>query len=156
LIETRIVNKPFDLTDAERIESLKAGTLAALSFVLAYSLTVVGNGLVLAAQFEGLATLQITSATNLLVNVAIAWLSGFLFGVTYRYVIRSDQNPHLKSGAVLAFGLVRGLAPVEVEQNLTEAFWSLSILGIESILCFAIARFTLDWTFHRHWIKPFK
>ena len=144
------------MTAAERIESLKAGTLAALSFTLAYSLTQVGNSLVLAEQFEVLAALQITNAVNLLVKVAIAGLSGFLFGVTYRYVIRGDENPHLKSGAVLAFGLVRGLAPVEAEQNLTEAFWSLGILGIESVVCFAIARLSLDWAIHRHWVKRFK
>lgn len=152
----KIVNESPDMTAAERIESLKAGTLAALSFTLAYSLTQVVNSLVLAEQFEVLAALHITDAVNLLVKVAIAGLSGFLFGVTYRYVIRDDKNPHLKSGAVLAFGLVRGLAPVEVEQNLTEAFWSLGILGIESVVCFAIARLSLDWAIHRHWVKPFQ
>jgi cellobiose-specific phosphotransferase system component IIC len=152
----KIVNESPDMTAAERIESLKAGTLAALSFTLAYSLTVVVNSLVLAEQFEVLAALHITDAVNLLVKGAIAGLSGFLFGVTYRYVIRGDENPHLKSGAVLAFGLVRGLAPVEVEQNLTEAFWSLGILGIESVVCFAIARLSLDWAIHRHWVKRFK
>ena len=152
----KIVNESGDMTAAERIESLKAGTLTALSFTLAYSLTVVVNNLVLAEQFEVLAALHITDAVNLLVKVAIAGLSGFLFGVTYRYVIRGDENPHLKSGAVLAFGLVRGLAPVEAEQNLTEAFWSLGILGIESVVCFAIARLSLDWAIHRHWVKRFK
>ena len=144
------------MTSGDRIESLKAGTLAALSFTLAYSVIAVGNSLVLAEQFEVLASLQITIAVNLLVRVAAAWLSGFLFGVTYRYVIREDKNPHLKSGAVLAFGLVRGLAPVEVEQNLTDSFWVLSVLGVESILYFAIARFTLDWAMHHKWVKPFR
>src|SRR4028119_1951556 len=129
----------------ERIESLKAGTLAALSFTLAYSITVVGNNLVLVEQFDVLAALQITSTVDFLVRIAIAWLSGFLFGVTYRYVIRDDENPHLKSGAVLAFGLVRGLAFLEVEQNWMDSFWLLGILGVESVFCFAIARFTLDW-----------
>lgn len=151
----RIVNESPGLT-AERIESLKAGTLGALSLTLAYSIIVVVNSLVLVEQFEALAALQITTPFTLLVRVAIAWLSGFLFGLTYRYVIRDDKNPHLKAGAVLAFGLVRGLAPVEVEQNLTDAFWLLGVLGIESILCFAIARLALDWAIQRHWIKPFK
>lgn len=149
------MNESPDLT-AERMESLKAGTLAALSFTLAYSITVVGNNLVLAEQFEVLAALQITTAVNLLVKVASAWISGFLFGITYRYVIRDDRNPHLQEGAVLAFGLVRGLAPVEVEQNLSGAFWSLGVFGVESVLCFAITRFTLDWAIQRHWVKPFK
>jgi hypothetical protein len=150
------VNQSFNLTTAERIESLKAGILAGLSLVLAYGITTVGNSLVLVAQVEALAPLQITTVVNLLVRMAIAFLSGFLFGVTYRYVIRDDKNPHLKSGAVLAFGLVRGLAPVEVEQNLTDSFWVLSVLGVESILYFAIARFTLDWAMHHKWVKPFR
>ena len=150
------MNQSFNLTTAERIESLKAGILAGLSLVLAYGITTVGNSLVLVAQVEALAPLQITTVVNLLVKVAIAFFSGFLFGVTYRYVIRDDKNPHLKSGAVLAFGLVRGLAPVEVEQNLTDSFWVLSVLGVESILYFAIARFTLDWAMHHKWVKPFR
>ncbi|HEY9903949.1 MAG TPA: hypothetical protein V6D43_16235 [Candidatus Sericytochromatia bacterium] len=150
------MNQSFNLTTAERIESLKAGILAGLSLVLAYGITTVGNSLVLVAQVEALAPLQITTVVNLIVRVAIAFFSGFLFGVTYRYVIRDDKNPHLKSGAVLAFGLVRGLAPVEVEQNLTDSFWVLSVLGVESILYFAIARFTLDWAMHHKWVKPFR
>jgi cellobiose-specific phosphotransferase system component IIC len=141
---------------AERIESLKAGTLAALSFTLVYSLIAVVNTLVLGEQFEELSALQITTAFEWVVKVAIAWFSGFLFGITYRYVIRDDKNPHLNDGAVLAFGLVRGLAPVEMEHNLIGAFWSLGVLGIESILCFAIARLAIDWAIHHHWVKPFK
>jgi fucose permease len=148
------VNDSPDRT-AERIESLKAGTLTALSFTLAYSIAVLGNSWLL-TQFEELAAVQITSAVDLLVKVAIAFLSGFLFGVTYRYAIRDDKNPHLKAGVVLAFGLVRGVAPVEVEQNLTDAFWSLAIVGIESVLCFLIARFTLDLAIYHHWVKPLK
>lgn len=139
----------------ERIESLKAGILSALSLTFAYCLTTLGNNWVL-AQFEGLATLQSTTITNLLVKVAIAFFSGFLFGITYRYIIRDDQNSHLKEGAVLAFGLVRGLAPVEVETNLADSFWVLGVLGVESLVYFTLARFTLDWALHHHWLKPFK
>ena len=140
----------------ERIESLKAGTLAALSFTLAYSLTVVGNRWVLARSFEALASLPVTTTLDLVVKIAVAWFSGFLFGVTYRYVIREDQNPHLNDGAVLAFGLVRALAPVEGQPNLTDAIGLLGVLGVESLLCFGFARLILDWALQRHWIKPFK
>jgi hypothetical protein len=140
---------------AERIESLKAGILSALSLTFSYGITTLGNSWVL-AQFEGLAALQSTNITNLLVKLAIAFFSGFLFGITYRYIIRDDQNSHLKEGAVLAFGLVRGLAPVEVETNLAESFWVLGVLGVESIVYFTLARFTLDWALHHHWVKPFK
>ena len=140
---------------AERIESLKAGILSAFSLTSSYCLITLGNSLVL-AQFEGLAALQSTTLTNLLVKVAIAFFSGFLFGITYRYIIRDDQNSHLKEGAVLAFGLVRGLAPVEVETNLADSFWVLGVLGVESLVYFTLARFTLDWALHHHWLKPFK
>lgn len=148
------MNKFPELT-TERIESLKAGILAASSFTLAYSITAIGNSLLLAEQFETLADLHNTTPVTLLVRVAVAGLSGFLFGVTYRYVVRNDKNPHLKDGAVLAFGLVRGLAFVEGQPNLTYTFWVLGALGIESILCFLVARFTLDWAIHQHWVKPF-
>ena len=149
------MNQSLNLS-AERIESLKAGTLAALSLTLTYILVAVGNSLVLAESFTQLAALQVTIPIDFLIRVAVTWLSGLLFGVTYRYVIREDNNSHLKDGAALAFGLVRGLAPVEGQQNLTDAFWLVGVLGIENILCFLIARFTLDWAIHYGWIKPFK
>ena len=137
---------PFDA--AERIESIKAGTLAALSFSLGYSVTTLGNHVLLGVQS--------TWDFNLLVRVAIAALSGLLFGITYRYIIRDDQNSHLNDGAVLAFGLVRGLAQVDTGLSVTATLWSLCVLGIESILLFAIARFTLDWAMQLGWIKPFR
>lgn len=150
-----MVNKSADLT-AERIESLKAGVLAALSFTLASSIATVGNSLILSEQFEVLAALQATTPGNLLLRVAIAFLSGFLFGVTYRYIIRDDDNPQLKAGAVFAFGLVRGLATVEVRENFIDAFGLLGVLSIESILCFLVARLAIDWAIQRQWVKPFK
>lgn len=144
------------MNKAERIESLKAGTVGALSVSLAFFIASLSNSWVLAEQFEGLAELQVTTGINGLVSCAIAFLSGFLFGVTYRYVIRDDENSHLKTGTVLAFGLVRGLAQLDIGLNLTDTFWSLGILGIESILCFAIAYLSLDWAIYRCWVKPFK
>lgn len=147
----------FDPT--ERIESLKAGTLAALSVFLTYGIATLGNSLVLAkfVETQNFAPLQqVPTGVNLLVSGAIAWLSGFLFGITYRYVIREDSNSHLKTGAVLAFGLVRGLAQVEVGLNFPDAFWSFAVLGVESILLFASARQALDWAIRNTWVKPFK
>lgn len=141
---------------AQRIESLKAGTLAAFCVFLTYGVAILGNQLVLSRQFEALANLEITSAINLLVSGAIAYFSGFLFGITYRYAIRSDRNSHLGDGAVLAFGLVRGLAQVDVSLNCPGAFWSSAVLGAESILLFAIARFVLDWAIDNSWVKPLK
>lgn len=139
----------------ERIESLKAGTLAAISFTLAYAIAISFNSFILAVRVERLAFLQAALEIDLLVKVAIALLSGFLFGVTYRYIVRSDRNSHLKDGAVLAFSLVRGLAPVEISNNLIQNAWVLGVVGVESIFCFAIARLLLDLALNRYWIKPF-
>lgn len=89
------------------------------------------------------------SATGvfLFLRAVVAWLSGFLFGVTYRYTVRSEPaNPFLKDGVVLAFTLVRGLAPVETVDSSFDGPL-LIVLVIESLLCFAIARLTLDRVF---------
>ncbi|NJN88715.1 MAG: hypothetical protein HC881_23575, partial [Leptolyngbyaceae cyanobacterium SL_7_1] len=49
----------------------------------------------------------------MLLQGAIALATGFLFGVSYRYIVRQDENSHLKSGAILAFGIIRGLAQID-------------------------------------------
>jgi hypothetical protein len=90
-----------------------------------------------------------------LLQLAIGAVSGFLFGVTYRYIIRDDRNSHLNDGAVLAFGLIRGLALIEDNFDLA-ALSSLIILVVQSIICFAIARLILDLAIIRKLIKPFK
>lgn len=141
---------------AERIESVKAGTIAAVSVFLVFAIATLGNQLFLAQRFESLATLQFSTIAKLVFSGAIACASGFLFGISYRYIIRQDRNSHLKDGAVLAFGLVRGLAQVDVGLNFANAFWSFATLGVESILLFAFARFTLDLAIELSWLKPFK
>ena len=142
---------------AERIESLKAGTLAALALLLAFGVATTGNQLLLAQHFEAIAPLQFApSVPNQLLSGAIAGSSGFLFGVTYRYIVRRDRNPHLKSGAVLAFGLVRGLALVDVGLRSQDSLWPYAVLGVESLLMFAIARFALDAAIQGGWVKPFE
>lgn len=139
--------RSLEMLAAERIESLKAGILAAISFGAVYGVAMLGNRSILAV--------QVSVEIDLLIKVAIALLSGFLFGVTYRYIVRSDRNSHLKDGAVLAFGLVRGLATVEISSNLLQNFWLLSLTSFESLLGFGIARFALDLALYRSWIKPF-
>lgn len=142
---------------AERIESLKAGILSAFALLLAFGTITVINQLILAQQFDTLAGLQIATVDiNLLISGAVAWLSGFLFGITYRYIIRQDNNSHLQEGAVLAFGLVRGLAQLDVGLKLQDSFWPFIVLALESVLLFAIARFTLDLAIQSRWVKPFK
>ena len=141
----------FDLT--ERIESLKAGAISALSLFFVFAIIASVNTLVLAKQFDVLAGFQ--EMQQFLASGAGAAASGFLFGVTYRYIIRQDTNPHLKSGAVLAFGLARGLAQVDVGLNLKAGLWLFVVLGLESIVLFAVAGKILDWAMQRQWVKPF-
>lgn len=134
----------------ERLESLKAGVIGGLSLGFAYLMTNLINNLVLVRYFDILASLQITVNWHWLISWAIAVFSGLLFGVTYRYIIRQDQNPQLKAGGVLAFGLVRGLAQIEVG-------WSLSgaVLAGESVLWFIVAAIALDQAIQLGWVKPF-
>ena len=138
----------------ERIESVKAGIIGAGAFAIAELVIVLSKTFFVSVMSE-------YSPTTVIINlewfmpIAIGAVSGFLFGVTYRYIIREDRNSHLNDGAVLAFGLVRGLALVEGNLALSELL-SLVILVMQSIICFAIARFILDLAISRKLIKLFK
>lgn len=141
--------KSMEITLTERIESLKAGGIAGSAFSVAYGVCALAN------QSLGI------NPQESWIKAAIALLSGFLFGVTYRYIIRTDSNPHLKDGAVLAFGLVRGGGIAENTDHLFEHGFLVdhgflvSVLLIEGLICFAIARSCLDLALFRQWLKPF-
>lgn len=142
-------------TWAERWQSLKAGTLGAIVAALMFGILVQLNS-VASAQMGGLTGLPTwENGVLLIADGAIAKLSGFLFAVTYRYIMRQDQNPHLKSGAVGAFGLVRGLALVELGLQTQASPLVLVALVVESFLLFGGVRFVLDWAIAQGWIKPF-
>ncbi|MEG3851094.1 hypothetical protein QT971_27815 [Microcoleus sp. herbarium19] len=155
---------------AERVESLKAGAVAALSCLLGFGAIALANTLILARRWDFLASLQLGQLDlNFATRGTIAFLSGFLFGVTYRYAIRRDVNPQLKSGAVLAFGLVRAFGQLDAglsfEAGKMPALRELlpfAVGGVESVVLFAIAGLVLDWAIlfegfanGRSWIKPF-
>lgn len=137
----------------ERVESLKAGFVGAVVAAIAFLVMMGGAWTVLgAAAFS----LWIKSLLTLIpvIQVAIAGLSGFLFGVTYRYIVRNDQNSHLKQGAVLAFGLVRGLAQLDPAM-LPEASLLAAIRILESVLMFAVAALVLNLLMQHGWLKRF-
>ncbi|MEL6930648.1 MAG: hypothetical protein AAFO95_18730 [Cyanobacteria bacterium J06600_6] len=137
----------------ERIESVKAGVFGAGAFTVAESLWFLVRSLAV-NMFPELSFAVVTINLTWVISLAIGAVSGFLFGVTYRYVIRSDRNSHLNDGAVLAFGLVRGLALIEKNLNLSELLF-LGGLVLQSIVCFAIARLVLDTAIARKYIKPY-
>ncbi len=149
---------------AERIESLKAGIVGGFSVCFAFVLLSVLNTFVLAKYFQNLASLHSDINWHLWVSGAlpklaascgIATFSGLLFGVTYRYIIRSYKNPQLKAGGVLAFGLVRGLTQIELGLNSNITIWPFLALAAESLLWFAFAAIALDLAIKLRWIKPF-
>lgn len=136
----------------DRIESLKIGAIGGFAFCFADLVARLANTQIPLA----LDSLPPFTGIEGWVGGAIALVSGFLFGVTYRYIIRSDDNSHLRDGAVLAFGLVRGLAPIATKSTLA-LDWNASIVfGVESLLCYLIARLALDLAFRNQWVQPMK
>ena len=140
---------------AERLESLKAGIIGGLSVCFAFAIASLLNTLVLAKYFQTLACLQNDLDWHLWASGAVATFTGLLFGVTYRYIIRSDKNPQLKAGGVLAFGLVRGLTQIELGWNSNSTIWPFLVLAGESVLWFALAAIALNVAIQLRWVKPF-
>ena len=140
----------------ERLESLKAGVIGSISLGLAFLSTSLINVFWLDKYFPlvGYDKIDLVNLQVLLSGV-IAGFSGFLFGVTYRYIIRVDTNPHLKTGGIWAFGLVRGLTQIEVGWNINNPVLPFLILAAESVLWFALAAFVLDTAILQKWLKPF-
>lgn len=139
----------------ERIESLKAGIIGGLSVCFAFAIASLLNTLVLAKYFQTLACLQSDVNWHLWVSGTVATFTGFLFGVTYRYIIRSDKNPQLKAGGVLAFGLVRGLTQIELGWNYYSTILPFLVLAFESVLWFGIAAIAVNIAIQLRWVKPF-
>ena len=139
--------------DQERIESVKAGTIAA-AVGTAISLLFVALDSVLA----GDSFLVQAVLMRAIQRLAIAAVCCFLFGVTYRYIIRQDPNPHLRSGAVGAFALTRSLSQLEgldlSALGLAEA-WPLGLPIAESFGLFLTVRLVLDLGLKQRWLQPF-
>lgn len=131
-----------------RLESIKSGLISA---------GVVGCVATMAMLIAFAANLPLRSPHSLLgwlVNVVVAIASGFFFGVTYRYIVRQDDNLHLGGGAVGAFAFVRSLAQIEATWDDTFAVLSWTLITGESFLWFVTARYTLDWALNKQLIKP--
>jgi len=143
---------------AERLESLKAGIagqlIAAAVFV---PIALLNHYLPFQTLQFGDRNWQETGLPKeALISLAIVVFSGFLFGVTYRYVVRQDENPQLQSGAVGAFGLVRGLAQVEANLDKKMPLWVWGIWVAESMVLFGAIALSLNWIFDRGWIQRMK
>ena len=131
----------------ERIESVKAGSLSGITAGISYVAITTIDKLVLPEYSRSLISLGL--------EAAISIVTGCLFGVTYRYIVRTDRNDHLNAGAVLAFGLVRGLAQLDVSNFELNQIWIDGLIVGKSILLFSIARYLLDLGLVAGWILPF-
>jgi len=125
------------ITLKERIESIQVGSISALAFAVPYLVFLSIDGVFLG---------QSLTLISAFVKIVGALISGFLFGVTYRYVVRHDDNPHLKDGTVAAFALVRGLVPLQLSTDFIAEGWQLSLFLGESFICFLICRLLLELT----------
>jgi hypothetical protein len=140
-------------SDPDRIESLKAAFITGLTAGLVAAVILgirrsMSLGLVDALQ----STMTGLGGQTFWVGVAIASLSGSLFGITYRYAIRQDDNPQIKLGTVFAFTLVRGLALVNVAAALSLGGWPLLTGVLESLVIFATAGAMLELAFRLKWV----
>ncbi|KAK9122236.1 hypothetical protein Syun_019853 [Stephania yunnanensis] len=104
-----------------------------------------------------------TSSEQLILPLAITFVSCALFGVTFRYTIRRDlDNIQLKSGTSAAFGIVKGLAalgagpPLELNNA---SLWSHLVDGAtlmsENLFVFLFAAVALDYCFKMRLLSPF-
>lgn len=83
--------------DKERLQSVKAASISAIVGTLAEL---------------PISLSRVTSNSQLILPLAIAFVSCALFGVTFRYAIRRDlDNFQLKAGTSAAFGFVKGIIP---------------------------------------------
>lgn len=139
----------------ERLESLKAAILASFGAIFAF--TIIN---LIQIKFS------IFSSTFDLywwLSAAIVLFSGFLFGVTYRYIIRDDNNFQLKAGGVMAFALVRGLVQADAKlamvSDINDIFSlakPIAVVLAENVFLFGLAAILLDIAIHNSWIKAFK
>jgi hypothetical protein len=144
--------RPF--TDEDRVESLKgaalAGTAAGVTaalLLLGHRVPALGWGAALASVTSGL------GGKTFWVSAVIVGLCGGLFGITYRYAVRQDDNAQLKAGVVLAFSLVRGLALVNVAAAVSLRGWPFAVAIAESLLIFAAAAASLELAQQQGWVK---
>jgi len=136
-----------ELSFQERLQSVKAGALGAIAFGTVYGLGWFANG------YFSLIPIPVTDWLSLGLNGGSSLLSGFLFAVTYRYIIRRDNNSHLRDGAVLAFALVRSGGLIELQTG--QHPLAIALLMAESLIGFAAARSTLDLAMAKGWLRPF-
>nr|GMD10409.1 RNA uridylyltransferase [Ipomoea batatas] len=134
--------------NADKLESVKAALISAVVGTIA--------GLPISLT-------RVATTSELILPLAITFVSCALFGVTFRYAVRRDlDNFHLKSGTSAAFGFVKGLATLSngppLELN-SASFISHALDGAtsvsENLLIFLFAAVGLDLCIKLRILSPF-
>lgn len=137
--------------EINRIESIKAGVFS-------------GVGGCLSTLPFVFASTTGASRVEILANLGVVAVSSFLFGVVYRYAVRSDVgNTQLKGGVVGAFGLVRGLSMAqEVIGTGSDGYTSFpgvdvvgaaAIMMGQSMILFGFCSAALEFAARNSWVE---
>ncbi|MCA6509932.1 MAG: hypothetical protein ACK54E_17420 [Pseudanabaena sp.] len=154
------------LSVADRIESFKAGFLGAIASVFAFFAIALlhhflQNFLTVHLTVQLISSFELGNPFILLIKLGMIGFSGFLFAVTYRYIVRRDRNSHLKSGAILAFACIRSFATIDRDLPaltllpLVQMALAIAILLLENIAWLAIVQSILETAIQHKWIAAF-
>ncbi len=153
------------LSLADRIESFKAGFLGAIASVFAFFAIALLHhflrNMLANSPIQLISSFELSTPLILLIKLAMIGFAGFLFAVTYRYIVRRDRNSHLKSGAILAFACIRSFATVDHElTSLTQLPFistalAIAILLVENIAWLAIVQSLIETAIQHKWITAF-
>ena len=143
---------------AERIQSGKAAGLSAIAGSVIHAPIAVSGAIILGRGFTG----------DWEFSVDMLAVSLALFGVVYRYAIRSDPNPNLKQGVVGAFAITRAVNLVHIPSTCTSlplncgaplGYLSYDTIGQlllalgPSLLAYGAAALALEKAFEKQWIS---
>ncbi|OYQ63647.1 hypothetical protein B9G53_16195 [Pseudanabaena sp. SR411] len=150
------------LSVADRIESFKAGFLGAIASVFAFfAIALLHHFLQNFLSVQLISSFELSSPFILLIKLGMIGFSGFLFAVTYRYIVRRDRNSHLKSGAILAFACIRSFGAIDRDLPtltllpLVQLALVSAILLLENVAWLAIVQSLLETAIQTKWIAAF-
>ncbi len=150
------------LSVADRIESFKAGFLGAIASVFAFfAIALLHHFLQNFLPVQLISSFELSSPFILLIKLGMIGFSGFLFAVTYRYIVRRDRNSHLKSGAILAFACIRSFGVIDRDLPtltllpLVQLALVSAILLLENVAWLAIVQSLLETAIQHKWIAAF-
>jgi uncharacterized membrane-anchored protein len=158
------------LSLADRLESFKAGFLGAIASVLSFFAIAMLHHILqnyltnLQPSLQLISSFELGNPFILFIKLGMIGFSGFLFAVTYRYIVRRDRNSHLKSGAILAFACIRSFATIDRDLSALTDFTPASLIAIalpialliiENIVWLAIVQSILETAILHKWIAAF-